>query len=136
MKNLPKNKIQHLAPEEILVIHSRVIEETTGLHGVRDIGGLIAACERPKAVFNGKDLYPGIFEKAGAIFESLILNHPFLDGNKRTAITAAARFLFQNGYELVASSEEIVLFALKTVVEKPTIKEIALWFEKNFRKII
>ncbi len=77
--------MKYLSAEQVLFIHSRLIDETGGSHGIRDTGLLQAAVERPKATFGGKDLYPDIFYKAAALLESLIKNHPFIDGNKRTA---------------------------------------------------
>jgi death-on-curing protein len=64
-------------------IHDKLIDEFGGSKGIRDFGGLEAALYRPYTTFNGNDLYPTAIEKAGAIFESLIINHPFIDGNKR-----------------------------------------------------
>jgi len=68
-----------------------------GSHGVRDLHLLEAAAARPQATFEGKDLYSDIFSKAAALLDSIIRNHPFLDGNKRTAIGAACLFLERNG---------------------------------------
>jgi death-on-curing protein len=66
-------------------LHNLLIDEFGGSKGIRDRGSLEAALNRPFATFDGHDLYPTIVEKATAIFESIIINHPFMDGNKRTA---------------------------------------------------
>jgi len=79
-------------------IHDRVITKTGGLEGLRDGTMLQAAVARPFATFAGKELYPGDFEKAAALFHSLIKNHPFMDGNKRTAFASALYFLEVCGY--------------------------------------
>lgn len=68
-----------LTPQQLLFIHYRLIETTGGGHGVRDLGALQAAAARPLATFDGDDLYPDIFEKAAALMESIIRNHPFVD---------------------------------------------------------
>ena len=90
----------NLTAEQVLFIHSRLIDETGGSHGVRDTGLLLSAVERPKSGFGDTELYPDIFAKSAALMESLIKNHPFIDGNKRTAITSSAIFLQVNGHNL------------------------------------
>jgi death-on-curing protein len=69
-----------------------LIAETGGEHGLLDLGLLQLAMARPQPTFNGQDLYPDLFFKAAAQLESLIGNHAFIDGNKRTAITSAGLF--------------------------------------------
>jgi death-on-curing family protein len=78
-------------------LHARLITETGGSHGVRDLGLLQSAIARPQASFEDADLYPDLFTQAAALLDSLIRNHPFVDGNKRTVITAASFFLWVNG---------------------------------------
>ena len=75
--------------EEALEYHNEVIEEFGGSKGIRDQAGLEAALARPYMTFDMLDLYPTAIDKAAAIFESLIINHPFIDGNKRTAYVFA-----------------------------------------------
>lgn len=91
-----------LTPQQILFIHYRLIESTGGAHGVRDIGALQAAAACPSATFDGEDLYPAPFAKAAALMESIIKNHPFVDGNKRTAITSHQPVVL-NAFELKLS---------------------------------
>lgn len=69
---------------EVIDLHQRVIEETGGAVGVRDLSALKAAVSLPRVTFDGRDLYPSIVEKAAALCFSLVMNHPFLDGNKRS----------------------------------------------------
>lgn len=116
-------------------MHARVIEETGGLDGVRDVGMLAGIAERPKARFDGKALYLDLFSKAAAYFESVVRNHVFADGNKRTAVMAAGRFLFVNGYELSALNREVESFTLRVAREKLDIKVIAEWFRRHSRKL-
>ncbi len=73
--------------DEALSIHEQVVTATGGSHGVRDMGGLKSALARPYASFSGEDLYPGPIDKAAAILERVVKNHPFVDGNKRAGYT-------------------------------------------------
>lgn len=126
--------MKYLTPQDILVIHARIIDETGGSHGIRDTGLLISLAQRSKTSFGGKEMYPGIFEKAAVYLESLISYHVFIDGNKRTGITAASRFLFLNGYALHASNKQVENFVLRVVQEKFSIPTIALWLTKHTKK--
>src|SRR3989344_6588759 len=109
---------RYLTAEDVLVLHDRVIEETGGAHGVRDLGLLSAAVERPRAGFDGAELYTDVFLKTAALFESITRNNAFVDGNKRTAVLASARFLFVNGYLLTATNRELEKLVLTAVVHK------------------
>lgn len=126
--------MRYLSGEDVLVIHHEIIEATGGTHGVRDAGLLISAVERPKMRYAGKELYKGVFRKAAAYFDSFARHHVFIDGNKRTAVAASARFLFVNGHELTASNKEVEEFALSVVIEKLSIETIAAWFKKHSRR--
>ena len=119
----------YLTVYQVLFIHARLIDMTGGEHGLRDLGLLESAVARPQAIFDGKDLYPDLFLKAAALMESLARNHPFVDGNKRTAITAAALFLQQNGRHLRTTNEILEQFTLQVVNERPPLDEIAVWFQ-------
>ena len=80
---------------EVLSIHATLIERFGGSHGLRDRGGLESAVARPQTGY-----YRDLIEEAAALWESLSQNHPFVDGNKRVAVTVAAAFLRVNGYRL------------------------------------
>jgi death on curing protein len=121
---------QYLKPEQVLFLHSRMITETGGGHGVRDLGMLLSALGRPQATFDEKELYPDLFSKAAALMDSLVRNHPFVDGNKRTAIIAAALFLKVNGYQLVVENEKMVWFTLACAQSQLSLDEIAYWFRQ------
>jgi death-on-curing protein len=125
---------QYLAPEEVLVIHARIVDATGGSHGVRDVGAVASLCERPKMEFGGTELYPTLFHKAAAYFESCAMHHVFVDGNKRTAAAIAARFLYLNDYDLTASNAALEKFVIDAVVKKYDIGKIAAWFKKHSRK--
>jgi len=121
----------YLSAQQVLFIHARLIAETGGAHGVRDLGLLESAVARPWATFAGEDLYPSLFEKAAALMESLILNHAFVDGNKRTAVAATALFLSRNGHRLAAENTELERFVLLVVQERPSLDAISNWFRRH-----
>jgi len=123
--------MRYLTPEQVLFIHARLIAETGGEHGVRDLGYLQSAVSRPQAVFEGNELYPEIHCKAAALLESLINNHPFVDGNKRTGITATAMFLQNNNYSLTISNQELESFVLSIASGEQTIDSITEWLKLN-----
>lgn len=119
--------------DEVVAIHFRVTEKTGGSQGIRDWDLLASALGRPQATFGGVDLYPDIFLKAAALVQSLSSNHPFVDGNKRTALTTLEYFLYINSLQLKAAQEEKVDFTLWTENKKPTIEKIAGWIKKHSR---
>lgn len=126
--------VRYLSGEELLVIHVRIIDETGGAHGVRDMNILASLLERPKIQFGGKDLYLSIFNKAAAYFESCAMHHAFIDGNKRTAIALSARFLYLNGYEVIPSNRVIETFVIAAVTKKYDIQKISAWLKKHSKK--
>jgi death-on-curing protein len=119
--------MRYLSPEQVLFIHARLIAETGGEHGIRDLGLLSSAVSRPQAVFNGNELYPDIYHKAAALLESLVNNHPFVDVNKRTGFTAAAMFLRINGYSLTATNQDVESFVLSVASGNQSVETIAEW---------
>lgn len=121
---------QYLTPEQVLFLHSRLIAETGGGQGIRDLGMLLSALGKPQATFDEKDLYPDLFSKAAALMDSLVRNHPFVDGNKPTAITAAALFLRLNGYWLVVENAQMVRFTLARAQSQRSLDEITDWFKQ------
>ena len=120
---------------EVYEIHEAIIKRAGTKATVRDFTLLHSAVERPKATFQGQDLYPTIFLKAGALLQSLCLNHPFTDGNKRTAWLTTKRFLKVNEYHLKASRMEAADFMVYVDNQKPTLKEISSWLKKHSQKI-
>ena len=83
----------YLSLSEILELHALLIEQSGETNGIRDRGSLESAISQPQMTFGGEDLYPNIIEKASTLGFSLILNHPFFDGNKRTGHAAMETFL-------------------------------------------
>ena len=127
--------INYITLDILLAIHDSMIEKYGGSHGIRDLGLIESALARPQASFDGVDLYPTILDKAAALFHSLMFNHAFVDGNKRTTITTTALFLSVNGYELAASDEEFVAFPLRVENNHLSIEEIADWLSKYTTKL-
>jgi death-on-curing protein len=123
--------IRYLTAQQVVFIHARLIETTGGSHGIRDVGLLESSVARPQATFEGRELYADLFEKTATLFESLLMNHPFVDGNKRTAITATALFLQLNGFKLEVTNDELEQFTLNAVQTRPPLAEMAKWSRQN-----
>jgi death on curing protein len=98
--------IRYLALSEVIDLHRQVVEQSGGSFGTRDLGALESAVAQPQMTFGGDDLYPTLFEKAAALGFSLVMNHPFVDGNKRIGHAAMETFLVMNGMEVDASVDE------------------------------
>ena len=91
----------YLTVAEVLAIHHEMIERFGGAHGVRDMGALESAVFRPQTGY-----YDDVIAEAAALLESLTINHPFIDGNKRVAFAAADVFLRMNGFEVTARPDD------------------------------
>lgn len=128
-------KTVYVSLDDVIAIHDNVVSLYGGSHGIRDLGLVESAISRPKATFGGEDLYPDIFSKAAALFHSLMFNHAFVDGNKRTTISTTARFLSVNGYELDVSQKEFVAFPLRVENKHLSIEAISNWLQKHTKKI-
>lgn len=125
--------MEYLTVAEVLVLHARLIQATGGAEGVRDLGLLESAVARPQATFGGRDLYPDLWIKAAVLMESLIRDHPFVDGNKRTALAATGIFLELNGYTLTATDDELLDFTRRVVRGRITVQEMAAWLKNHSR---
>jgi death-on-curing protein len=123
--------MRFLTVEEVLYIHFQVTDRYGGLHGVRDIGGLESAVARPQTTVFGKDAYPTLIAKASAMLHSLIFNHPFYDGNKRTAFAAVGLFLRFNGTSIVGVHQEIEDFVVHIAERHISVETIADWLSKH-----
>lgn len=98
--------IRYLSLIEILDLHRQIIETSGGAIGIRDLGMLESAIAQPRMTFGGEELYPSLIDKAAALGFSLVMNHPFVDGNKRIGHAAMATFLVLNGLDISASVDE------------------------------
>jgi death on curing protein len=125
--------------EDILEVHQYSIANFGGSSGLRDKGSLESAIARPFQTFGGEDLYPSIFEKAAALGESLIVNHPFVDGNKRTGFLAMVALLedvvegdlVSSGFVLNATNEAAYDFCIKISTGEIKFDEIVEWLKNN-----
>ena len=127
--------IQYLTTEQVILVHELQIERFGGDFGLRDFSLLESAVLRPQAGFGGKDLYPSVFDKAAALMHSLILNHPFVDGNKRIGAASALIFLEHNKYSLRVANKELVNTALKLALKERGVKELSKWLKKDSKRI-
>jgi death-on-curing protein len=101
-----------LSKEQILVLHEQLIEETGGSSGLKDEGLLESALASPFQSFDGKDLFPSVYQKAARLGFGLASNHAFIDGNKRIGAHAMLVFLLLNGVEIEYSQEELIYLFL------------------------
>lgn len=118
---------------EVLAIHDILIEKFGGARGVRDQGALESAINRPYQTFDGEELYPTSTDKAAAIFESIISNHPFIDGNKRTAYVLMRLFLKQDSSDIEATEDEKFDFVIRSAKGEFKFDEIKTWIKLKLR---
>ena len=120
-----------MIPEsQALEIHAILIERFGGSHGVRDRELLNSALHRPFQTFDGKELYPTTQEKAAAILESIVKNHPFSDGNKRTGYVLARLLLMNDKLDLYAAEEEKYQFIISVSTGSIDFESIKSWILK------
>ena len=119
--------MRYLTIPEVLFIHVQVIERFGGRHGVLSLTGLESAVARPEATIEGGDLYASVLEKAAVLLHSLVLNHPFQDGNKRTAFTAAGLFLRFNDMELEGSRTDAENLVVDIAAKHLSVETIVDW---------
>ena len=117
--------------EDVLLLHEFSIKDFGGASGIRDIGLLESAIARPFQTFGGEDLYPSPFDKAAAIGESLIGNHPFVDGNKRTGILAIVALLKEHDMEVNADSDDLYQFTISISTGEIKFEQIVEWLKNN-----
>jgi death-on-curing protein len=123
--------MDYLSVEEILRLHFQVIEDFGGSHGVRDENRLRSVVEAPRQEVFGQEQYPSVFEKAAVYLRNIIGDHPFTDGNKRTAVTVCGIFLARNGYALTANPKELEDFAVRVATDHLSVAEITNWLESH-----
>ena len=121
--------MRYLGLGDVLELYRRIMEETGGATGVRDISGLQSALAQPRMTFEGNDLYPSVAAKAAALGFSLIMNHPFLDGNKRVGHAAMELFLLMNGQEIAAEVDEQQETILRVAKGEMRREQFLSWLE-------
>ena len=120
---------EYLSLAQLLRLHEMQIRAFGGSTGVRDRGGAEAALARPQATFGGEDLYPDVESKAAALMHSLVMNHPFVDGNKRAGAAGAELFLNVNGVELESGDDELVEITL--ALGKARSEALPIWLRQR-----
>ena len=120
---------------EVLNLHSQIIEQSGGSVVVRDLAALESAIAQPRMTFGGEDLYPTIVDKAAALGFSIVMNHPFIDGNKRTGHAAMETFLVLNGIEINASVDEQEQVILALASGELGREAFVQWIEEHIQAI-
>lgn len=123
--------MEYLSVAEIILLHARLIQQTGGSRGIRDVGLLESAVARPQATFERQDLYPDLWTKAAALMESLVQNHPLVDGNKRASLVATGLFLARNGHTLTADNAQVLAFTLRVATGEPDQAAMARWLQDH-----
>ncbi len=123
--------LRYVSIDEAYQIHEAIIKRAGTKASVRDFALLHSAIERPRATYEGQDLYPNLFVKAAALLQSICLNHPFTDGNKRSAWAVTHKFLWDNGRHLKSTRKEAADFMVAVDNQKPDIATIASWLRSH-----
>jgi death-on-curing protein len=123
--------MRYLSLAEVLDLHERLIATSGGTGGIRDIHLLESAVYQPRVTFDQTDLYPDMISKAAALCHSLIINHPFIDGNKRVGHAAMETFLILNGFEIDADIDEQERLVLHIASGKLSREEFTSWLGRH-----
>ena len=128
---MPADAVKFLSLDEVLAIHERLIERFGGDHGIRDHGLLESALFRPQTGY-----YAHLEEMAAAMFESLLVNHAFIDGNKRVAFFASDIFLRLNGWKLVVTADEGEEFIVGMLEANDcSFEKIRIWIQRHISSL-
>lgn len=123
--------MKFLTRRQIEEIHRKTVRATGCEPGILNESNLEICLKKPQTIFYGYDPFPNLFEKASVYLQSIICLHPFVDGNKRTALTVTEMFLEENEWYLEDIVTNDVDFLMKIEAEEVTIKEIASWLKKS-----
>ena len=126
--------MMYLSLNEVLDIYNKIMQQSGGTIGIRDVGAFESAIAQPRMSFGGNDLYPTIVEKATALCFSLVMNHPFLDGNKRIGHAAMEIFLILNGYEIDSTVDEQEIIILSLASGKLDRNEFNEWLKHHIKE--
>ena len=122
-----------LSREQILYLHSKLINATGGIDGTRDEGLLDSALHIPFQAFDGEELYPSVLQKAARLCFGLIQNHAFYDGNKRIGVYVMLVFLELNGMEIDCVDEELAALGLGVASGQMKGEDIVLWILSHMK---
>ena len=126
--------MKYITLGEVIELYYQIMATTGGLPGIRDLGALESALAQPRMTFDNKELYPTLEEKAAALGYSLIMNHPFLDGNKRIGHAAMETFLVINGKELkstIDEQEKVIVNLAADIIDRKVFTE---WVRNHIAK--
>jgi len=126
--------MRYLAISEILELHERLLASSGGATGIRDLGALESSVSRPHGSFGEQELYPDVLSKAAALGFSLVMNHPFVDGNKRAGHAAMETFLVLNGYEVDADVDEQEQIILSMAAGDLSREDFTTWLRQHTTK--
>jgi death-on-curing protein len=126
--------MRYLTLGEVLEIYGQVVHVSGGGVGIRDLAGLESALAQPRQSFGGQDLYPSLADKAAALGHSLVLNHPFVDGNKRAAHAVMEVFLILNGHEIDAPVDEQERTMLEVASGKMNRADFTAWVSSHIKE--
>jgi death-on-curing protein len=121
--------------KEVEEIHKTLIRLFGGSDGIRDFESLESSLSRPFHTFNKKELHQSPINKAAALIESIVINHPFVDGNKRTGYVVMRSFLIANGFDIKASQKEKYDFVINIASGKIKLEQIIEWLKKHVETI-
>jgi death-on-curing protein len=123
----------YISLEQVLDLHRRQIRQFGGAAGLRDRGAVEEAAARPQMTFGGEDLYPEIADKAAALMHSLVMNHPFVDGNKRVGAHACILFLLANDVEPLFSPAELTEITRAVARGEVNAEALSIWLRQRTR---
>ena len=121
--------------DEVMKLHNKSIQDFGGSYGIRDTNLLESAIARPYQSFGNVEFYQTPFEKAAAIIESIVKNHPFIDGNKRTGFLAGYTLLYRSKIKLNAGQEEAYRFVIDVASSNISFEVIVLWLQQHTQPI-
>jgi death-on-curing protein len=123
----------YLSVTQVIELQRRQVLRFGGARGLRDRGALEAAVARPAMTFGGEDLYHDLPAKAAALMHSLVLNHAFVDGNKRVGAHAALVLLLVNGWEIDVPPPDLAAITLSVAAGEIDVEALAIWFRQRCR---
>jgi death-on-curing protein len=124
-----------LSAAQLAALHSELMRAFGGRGGLRDRGAREAAAARPGMTFDGEDLYPDLAAKAAALMHSLVLDHPFVDGNKRVGAAAAELVVEINGYRLRADDPDLEGVSFSMAKGELSCEALAIWFRQRLEPV-
>lgn len=129
------DNMYYLSIEEILLIHKKTIQDNGGLDGIRDIKQIESAAFRPRTTIDGKEVFPKAHNKAAVLMQSLVRNHGFVDGNKRTGLLSMILFLRLNQLNIKLTQEEAISLTKKVAQNLIDLEELTEFIKNKIFNI-